>query len=554
MNKCTRLAAILGCLAIGHVALAGSTDRAAFTYQGSLYKSGQPVDEPAEIFFKLFDAETGGSQVGATNAFFGANAASVEGGLFTVTLDFGPSSFADDRWLEIIVRTPVGVGDYTTLPRQRITATPYASQVRGLHVTESDYLGVGTTFPIAKLHVFGGDIVADRGDVSSGLTRNLNLVGARNASGSDFASINFSNYDSGDQQEYSAAQIASRSNGSDGAELRFSTSESGLLNQRMTIASDGNVGIGVANPTTPIAIQGNGATASVGITQNLVGGTGTMEFTTEDGSGQQATRLLLRGGSDQPDIEFYSGARSSETMQMKIDGASGFVGIGRTSPSYALDVITTDKQALRVSSDSNNGTWLNLQNTSTGGQDWRIISSGASSGANSGRLTFKTASGDSSLTLNDAGLATVKVLQITGGSDIAEPFHVHGESDIRPGMVVRLDKNNLGELRVSDSAYDRSVAGIISGANGINPGLTLTQTGTVADGQYPVALTGRVWCLVDADANGAVQVGDLLTTSNTPGHAMRVDQHDRAAGAIIGKAMSSLKEGRGMVLVLVSLQ
>ncbi|MCA9252531.1 MAG: hypothetical protein KDA54_15505 [Phycisphaerales bacterium] len=553
MNKSTKLAAILGCLAIGHVALAGSTDRAAFTYQGSLYKSGQPVNERAEMIFKLFDAETGGSQVGL-NAFLGSSAAHIEDGLFTVTLDFGPSAFADDRWLEIIVRTPVGVGDYTTLPRQRITTAPYASQVRGLHVTSSDFLGVGTNLPIAKLHVFGGDIVADRGDVSSGLTRKLDLVGARNAAGNDFATINFNNYDSGDQQEYSAAQIASRSNGTDGAELHFSTSESGSLTQRMTIASNGNVGVGVADPTTPIAIQGNGATASVGITQNQVGGASTMEFTTEDGSGQQATRLLLRGGLDQPDIEFYTGARDSESMQMTIDGSSGFVGIGRTSPTYALDVLTTDKQALRVSSDSNNGTWLNLQNTSSGGLDWRIISSGASSGANSGRLTFRTGSGDPALTLDNAGLASVKALQITGGSDIAEPFHVHGETDIRPGMVVGLDKNNLGELRVSDSAYDRSVAGIISGANGINPGLTLTQTGTVADGEYPVALTGRVWCLVDADANGAVQVGDLLTTSNTPGHAMRVDQHDRAAGAIIGKAMSSLKDGRGMVLVLVSLQ
>jgi hypothetical protein len=46
----------------------------------------------------------------------------------------------------------------------------------------------------------------------------------------------------------------------------------------------------------------------------------------------------------------------------------------------------------------------------------------------------------------------------------------------------------------------------------------------------------------------------LLTTSSTPGHAMKVTDHARAQGAILGKAMSSLAEGKGMVLVLVSLQ
>jgi len=44
----------------------------------------------------------------------------------------------------------------------------------------------------------------------------------------------------------------------------------------------------------------------------------------------------------------------------------------------------------------------------------------------------------------------------------------------------------------------------------------------------------------------------LLTTSDTPGHAMKVTDYPKAQGAIIGKAMSSLGQGRGLVLVLVS--
>jgi len=75
----------------------------------------------------------------------------------------------------------------------------------------------------------------------------------------------------------------------------------------------------------------------------------------------------------------------------------------------------------------------------------------------------------------------------------------------------------------------------------------------LADGQHPVALSGRVYCWVDA-TQGAIEVGDLLTTSNTPGHAMKAIDTAKAHGAIIGKAMTGLKSGKGLVLVLVNLQ
>ena len=68
-----------------------------------------------------------------------------------------------------------------------------------------------------------------------------------------------------------------------------------------------------------------------------------------------------------------------------------------------------------------------------------------------------------------------------------------------------------------------------------------------------MALTGGVYCWADA-YNGSIQPGDLLTTSDSPGHAMKVTDYAKAQGAIIGKAMTSLEEGRGLVLVLVTLQ
>jgi hypothetical protein len=83
--------------------------------------------------------------------------------------------------------------------------------------------------------------------------------------------------------------------------------------------------------------------------------------------------------------------------------------------------------------------------------------------------------------------------------------------------------------------------------------MMMGQKDSVADGSHPVALTGRVYVYADA-SQGAIEPGDLLTSSEVPGHAMKVINYDKAHGATIGKAMTSLKEGRGLVLVLVTLQ
>jgi hypothetical protein len=155
-----------------------------------------------------------------------------------------------------------------------------------------------------------------------------------------------------------------------------------------------------------------------------------------------------------------------------------------------------------------------------------------------------------------AGEIVAPVVTVVGGRDVAEPYNVANAGEIKAlaGMVVCIDGEKVGQMKVAGRAYDKRVAGIISGANGINPGITLRQKGTVADGSLPVASIGRVWCWCDADANGAIEAGDMLTTSDTPGHAMKVRDYNKANGAVIGKAMSSLTSGKGLVLVLVSLQ
>jgi hypothetical protein len=144
----------------------------------------------------------------------------------------------------------------------------------------------------------------------------------------------------------------------------------------------------------------------------------------------------------------------------------------------------------------------------------------------------------------------VAVLRITGGCDLAEPFQMSHE-EIPKGAVV-IDEDRPGHLKMSDGAYDTRVADIVSGANGVKAGITLHQEGLIEGGQN-VALSGRVYVQADASER-PIKPGDLLTTSATPGYAMKVTDHAKAQGAILGKAMTGLKEGMGMVLVLVTLQ
>ncbi len=153
--------------------------------------------------------------------------------------------------------------------------------------------------------------------------------------------------------------------------------------------------------------------------------------------------------------------------------------------------------------------------------------------------------------LDVAGQVTTEILEITGGADLAEPFTM-SQGALPVGSVVVIDAANPGQLALSHRSYDSRVAGVISGAGGVRPGLTLYQQGKF-DGGQNVALTGRVYVNATA-SHGAIQPGDLLTTSDVPGHAMKATERDRMQGAVLGKAMSSLESGTGLVLVLVTLQ
>ena len=196
---------------------------------------------------------------------------------------------------------------------------------------------------------------------------------------------------------------------------------------------------------------------------------------------------------------------------------------------------------------------------------------------NGGRIFVKNKSGDAMITLDGitgdvaigqkgnggraflhdkTGAATITIDGTRGdivlaNADCAEEFDVadEGADGLAPGTVVVLDDD--GAVRACTDEYDSRVAGVISGAGDFRPALVLDRRPGAA-GRRPVALLGKVFCRVDADA-GAIRPGDLLTTSATPGHAQRATDRARAFGAVLGKALGGLERGHGLVPVLVTL-
>ncbi len=153
--------------------------------------------------------------------------------------------------------------------------------------------------------------------------------------------------------------------------------------------------------------------------------------------------------------------------------------------------------------------------------------------------------GQASIHLN--GEAGDIILQ---NADCAEDFEVEDQDGAEPGTVMVIAESS--RLRSSDSPYDRRVAGVVAGAGTYRPGLVLGRTKGRANA-LPIALMGRVFCRVDAE-QGAVSLGDLLTTSPSRGCAMKAADPARAFGAILGKALAPWQEGVGLIPILVTLQ
>jgi hypothetical protein len=239
--------------------------------------------------------------------------------------------------------------------------------------------------------------------------------------------------------------------------------------------------------------------------------------------------------NNQVTVSIRAGGGPSELLSMPVtlDGSQGLVHAGANGIA-GLFQVTDDKGV------------PNIRLTGKGASAWF----GAAGQAGDILIFAKDAksytnAGDAAIWIN--GASGDIVLQ---NADCAEEFEVCDSEGIEPGVVLAL--GHEGRLALSHRPYDGKVAGVVSGAGGLRPGIVLGRS-IDARNRWPIALSGKVFCKVDADES-PVKVGDLLTTSSTPGHAMAARNHRRAFGAVIGKALAPLTAGKALIPILVALQ
>ena len=233
---------------------------------------------------------------------------------------------------------------------------------------------------------------------------------------------------------------------------------------------------------------------------------------------------MILGGEDR-NGDLYLRDSDPERTRVHISG-------GHTDPTDSLRVRVSGRDAdLWLGGNNKNG---DLIVRGKGGKDRVHISGGDSVIEDTVRVHINGDSGDIILRNGDA----------------AEEFDTTDGKVFDPGTVMVIDGEE--SLQQSDSAYDKRVAGVVSGAGDYKPGIVLDKKPSTAT-RLPVALMGKVYCKVDAQY-GPIETGDLLTTSPTKGHAMKAEDPFKAFGTVIGKALKPQRQGVGMIPILVSLQ
>ena len=317
----------------------------------------------------------------------------------------------------------------------------------------------------------------------------------------------------------------------------------------------GRVEIQTGGALTTVSLNGNGASIDVGGAdqagainlQNNVGvqtvHLGGADARIELGASGQGGDVLVKNNLGVETIHLIgAGAR--------VDlGASGVSGDLYLKNDQAVETVHLGGTDARLELGANGQDGHIIINNSVGVQTVFIGGDGA-------EIQLGAAGDDGDLYVkNDQGVTTIHLSGQTGdiileNADAAEEFDVAESESIEPGTVVVIGDD--ATLHQSTHSYDTRVAGVVTGAGDTRPGIILGRRRSSRT-RMPIALAGKVTCKVDATRE-PIAVGDLLTTSPTPGHAMKASEPLRAFGTVIGKALKPQRGGTGVIPILVALQ
>jgi hypothetical protein len=405
---------------------------------------------------------------------------------------------------------------------------------------------VGSTQSVNNVNVVNGLFTAQLNDANqfgstafNGDKRFLEIAVRSPAGGGAFTTLT-------PRQPLSATPYALKTRGIDGHSL---DAADGSPVDALFVDNAGNVGIGTASPGKPLHVRADEPALALEDPGSASFQLGYVSYR----NGTSETAWVGFGTAGSPDFSIVNARPGGNIVLTPLAGGVVSVpvnfGIGTPTPGKPLHV-RADEPALALEDPGSASSQLGYVSYRNGTSETAWVGFGTA-GSPDFSIVNARPGGNIVLTPLGGGVVSVPVLEITG-ADLAERFPTSDEK-VEPGTVMEIDPENAGNVRIAHGAYNRRVAGVVSGANNFAAGAVLGNLPGHEDAP-PLALSGRVYVHCDA-SSGAIEPGDLLTTSDTSGHAMKATDRDRSHGAVIGKAMTALKHGeRGLVLVLVNLQ
>lgn len=527
-------------------------------FQGKLTNAdGVSLDGTYTITFSLYNVENGGEPIWSES-----QSVTVADGIYNVQLgtenSLSASLFDNDN-----LYLKVEVENETLAPRQRITCTAYAMKaeiagdadtVDGQHA--SDFLGTEDDYGrsgVAEDLYEGGTTLTNKyvnegqpNSITHSMIATDAITGNKIADGTVGPSDLSNNAVTTDKIQDGTIQQA---------KLSFSVPDGHSLDaadgnpvNALYVDNAGNIGVGTTSPTRQLHIHAGDFSNYIRLSNTNTGQTEQDGFYLGINTG--GTVFLIN--KEETSMAFQTAAQTRLVITKE-----GNVGIGTGIATARVNSMSSGNVpnflasggvadfAVPAGQNMQIGHW----DGDTGTFEERIrISSGGNVGIGTDSPTENLTVRGNILLLSES--TGSHVLELGEGLDYSEGFNVSDEARIEPGTILIIDPNNPGELTISNKPYDPKVAGIVAGANGLGSGVRLG----AGQFDYDVALAGRVYCKVDATKSG-VEPGDLLTTSASPGYAMKYHNYSGARGTILGKAMERLEKGqKSKILVLVTLQ